>query len=126
MDYRLTPEDFKNDPEYMIGAFPVAVGNDWYPDSQYAHVEYCSEQLFYRLVGVAEAYQLHFPSQLAPNRVDRASLRFSQVESLEDQLEFLFGLLNDDEVQKLITILQQLVGKVLQSNGKLELVFEGP
>jgi len=126
MYYRLAKEDVENDPEYMIGAFPIAAENDWYPDSEYSLVEYCSEQLVYRLVGVAEAYQLHFPSQLSDNRIDRASLRFSQVESLEEQLEFLYDLLNDEEIQKLIARIQRLVGKVIQSNGKLELVFEGP
>ena len=126
MDYRFTKEDLEHDPEYMSAAFPTGKTNDWYPGEDNGLIEHCSERIFFTLVRVAEAYQLHFPTQLSENLYDRSVMRNAQVESLLDQLEFIYELVNDNELKKCIKTISKLGGKVCQSNGKLELVFEGP
>ncbi len=126
MNYRLTHEDIEGDPEYMIGAFPIASGSEWYPDENYKLVEYFPERLVWRVIGVAKAYDLHFPSQLSNDGYSRSVLRNAQVESLETQLTFLAELLNDELVENVIRKIQGLCTEVLRSSGKLELAFEGP
>ncbi len=126
MNHRLTPEDLMGDPEYMIGAFPIASGGEWYPDENYKFVEYFPERLVWRVIGVAKAYDLHFPSQLADDGCSRSVLRNAQVKSLETQLVFLAGLVNDELVENVIRKMQGLCTEVLRADGKLELAFEGP
>ncbi len=126
MNYRLIHEDLEGDPEYMIGAFPAASGNDWYPDENYKLVEYFPERLVMRIIGLAKAYELHFSSQLANDGYSRSVLRGAQVESLETQLHFLASLINDELVESVIGKIQELCSEVLRSSGKLELAFEGP
>jgi hypothetical protein len=85
-----------------------------------------SERIMWRIIGTANAYDLHFPAHVSSNGFDRWVYRGAQVECLEDELEFIFNLVNADFVKENINRIQSVVRKVRNQPNKLELAFEGP
>lgn len=125
MDYLLKEQDTKGDPEFTVAVTPAGSLPDYYPteESDYALIP---ERIMWRILGVAKAYNLHFAEHVSPDGIDRWVYKGTQLQSLEDDLEFIFELINDDYLKMNINLIQSMLKKVSSKPDLLELAFEGP
>ena len=125
IDYRITKEDSVGDPEYMVAALPIGSLPDYYPtiESEYVVIP---ERIMWLIIGIAKTYNLSFSNHVSSNQFDRWVYRGAQIEALENELEFIFNLLNDEFVKESINSIQSILRKTLSKKNKLELAFEGP
>ena len=84
------------------------------------------ETVFLRILGVANSYNLKFPSHATEDLNTRWVYSFVEVQWLVDELEFVANLLNDNHVKSAISKLTGLCSMVLSNPNKLELAVEGP
>ena len=125
LDYRLSLEDIKGDPECLVAVVPVGSLPDFYPSDESEYVA-IPERIMWRIIGIAKAYDLHFSVLVSDNGYDRWVYRGPQIQTLEDELEFIFNLVNDEILREYINRIQAMVRKAIIQPNRLELAFEGP
>jgi hypothetical protein len=121
----LDQDDFEGEPDFSIMVLTVSSKIDQYPENE-GHIIYVPEQVFLRILGVANTYNLKFPSHASQDLNTRWVYSYVEVQWLVDELEFLTKLLNDNHVINAISKLLSLCSMVLAKPNKLELAVEGP
>jgi len=121
----LNKDEFEGEPEFSIMVLAVSSKSDQYPEND-DQIIYVPDHIFLRILGVANSYNLKFPSHASEDINTRWAYSFVEVQWLVDELEFLANLLNDNQVQNAISKIIDLCSMVLAKPNKLELAFEGP
>lgn len=121
----LDEDEFEGEPEYSIMVLDVSSKVDQYPENE-DQIVYVSEPVFLRILGVANSYNLKFPSHATEDLNTRWVYSYVEVQWLVAELEFVANLLNDNHVKNAISKLIGLCSIVLSKPNKLELAVEGP
>jgi hypothetical protein len=111
---RIDPQTYANDePIHFWIQEDVAGARDvWIP-----------ERIWYRIVNVGRAYDLHLLPLSLPNENDHVFFNGQQSESLVDELEFVASILEDELVRDAIVKLQPFLTEARRHKG---MGIEGP
>ncbi len=113
---RLEEATYRGDEGVSIGVAQVGEQPEWMVN--------VSLRLFSRLQLIARAYELHILPGIEP--YDGTRLNLQQVQSLEEELEFVATLSTDKLVQRSVAAIASAASRVSRSALRLELVVEGP
>jgi hypothetical protein len=111
---RLEPATFSDDPPIGAGA-----------SDDYTDWVYLPERLFYRMLDLGRAYDLHILPSL--HLYDRNELDRDRTASLIEELEFLADVVNDRALTGAITVLRDAASRAARSPlDSTRFFIEGP